>query len=74
MKKVIYYGDETFYQHLTNAKVYDVTWYSLSDNYFKVKVINDDDKDTLYMSFYSNPTFIDITSEYRNEVIDEILL
>lgn len=66
MRKVKFSYKDKLYS-LTNGKVYDVV--ELRDDYFKI--INDVGLE--YGIMISNNLFIDVTSEYRNELIDEIL-
>ena len=66
MRKVKFSYKDKLYS-LTNGKVYDVV--ELRDDYFKI--INDVGLE--YAIMISNNLFIDVTSEYRNELIDEIL-
>lgn len=62
------------YAGLTINKVYDVVEYipTLSDlSYDRIIIINDYEMESDY--FYRAWLFLDVTSEYRNEVIDNIL-
>lgn len=78
MKKVRYIPTTTLmYNVLTPYKVYDVINYELN---LKLKChviyILDDSgiKNFYFFSIHDvSPVFIDATSEYRNEIIDEIL-
>ena len=64
--------------YLTKGKVYDVIKYiKASNNVFldRVIIINDKgvtEKYYLY-SVFQTPVLIDVTTEYRNKVIDNIL-
>ncbi len=69
--------DEMFYDQLTDGKVYDVIRYDHELRYDdSVTILNDlGDRDTFFI--YSNEgilEFIDVTTEYRDEVINNILL
>lgn len=67
MRKVRYKYNDIYLIGLTDNKVYDVV--ELGDDYFKI--INDEG--TEYGIMIYNKLFTDVTSEYRNELIDEIL-
>ena len=74
-----YYLDRSSFAGLTNGKIYDVikVYKSKSGSFWDtITVINDDGNNVEY-DLYDHkvePYFIDVTSGYRNEVIDEILL
>lgn len=57
---------------LTTGKVYDVSMYNSEDK--KITISNDSNMLwTCYISDRNTTFFIDVTEEYRNEVIDNIL-
>ncbi len=72
MKKVKYVGRLRAY--LTNGKIYDVMEYSRY-NYTYIKICNDNGEVYDYpMSYEAGRTdFIDVTAEYRNDIISSIL-
>lgn len=67
MRKVKYNSIHNVYYNLTDNKVYDVI--EFDDDHFEI--INDNG-DKLGFRIYNN-LFINVTSEYRSELIDEIL-
>ena len=69
MKKVRYIGPSK--NNLTYGKVYDLMEYIKYTNSDSdlINILNDHDDSSVYYSKY----FIDVTAEYRNNVIDEIL-
>lgn len=70
MRKVRYLRGISY--GLTTNKVYDVIKYDKSDDV--VVVIDDFGKSQVWYMVYDNTVyFIDVTSEYRNSVIDGII-
>lgn len=70
MRKVRYLRGISY--GLTTNKVYDVIKYDKSDDV--VVVIDDFGKSQVWYMVYDNTVyFIDVTSEYRNSLINEIL-
>lgn len=77
MRKVKYIGNVFNYDNLTKGSVYDVIDY-ISDgkkgNYDMIHIMVDGEMDFCYISDIDyKPLFIDVTVEYRNGIIDEIL-
>ncbi len=81
MKRVRYIGN--WYYHLTNGKEYDVLEYTKyesidpSNRYIgEIKIIDDIKREVRYSMYKGTGfgDFDDISIEYRNELIDGILL
>lgn len=84
MKKVKFIGDVQKYKtfNLTYGKVYDVIKYNRNvdndfiDKYDEIYIINNEGEDISH-TFPVSDTYLnifqDVTSEYRNDIIDEIL-
>lgn len=75
MRKVRFVGGEfeNDYKHdLIYNKIYDVIEYNKGFDAVTIMVI--DEKQLWHMHYGYRALFRDVTSEYRNEVIDNILL
>lgn len=82
--KCIYeYKSLGYTQDITYGKVYDLLEYLIYYEYVKyndpsedsIVIVNDEGISRTYSlyDFDQNPIFIEVTLEYRNEIIDEIL-
>lgn len=76
MVKVKYHNNYLFItQNLTNGKVYDVIDYGRKDNRDYIFIIDDNgNKASFYTANILGELFFEnVTEEYRDEIIDEIL-
>lgn len=61
---------------LTKGKIYDVIKTKINNHFLVILVLNDLGEEKWYITkgpLSGKPYFIDVTSEYRDEVIDGIL-
>lgn len=61
---------------LTKGKIYDVIKTKFNKHYLTILILNDLGEEEWYITkgpLSRQPFFIDVTSEYRDEVIDGIL-
>lgn len=76
MKKVKFVGVESNYSHFKYGKIFDVIRYIPDDREFwdSVAIMIDNEEHEHYLYDGDDvPVFIDATTEYRSEVIDDIL-
>lgn len=74
--KVKYVPVASKYGNLTPGKIYDVINYtpSIIGRYEFIEILNDMGELDSYFQFYAGiPEFIDVTIEFRDETINEIL-
>lgn len=72
MKKVKYIGH--LHNELTYGKIYDVIHYfTLNDNLPVISILSDIDEVVTY-HFNTLILFKDVTKEYRNDIINNILI
>ena len=77
VKKVKFVGSKTNYRHLTINAVYDVIKYTPSEKEFwdSVTIMGYEGEEHYHYMYDGDdrPVFINVTHEYRNEIINEIL-